>query len=235
MTNLEHKYIQTTIQLINTKRKQENMDNFIKNIVKIITAKCEDNKFYPCENNTMFVSSKIPSITIHQYLTYLLSKTDSCEACYRYVGYHLVNTCMNIFNINYYSIHRIILTTFVICVKFLTDGEIPLSLFAKIGGVAVNELKDYELHWLIHTDFNIMIPPECLFEFFNQFNVEYTDVTAITKNEDSIYEKTLDNNKTEEHQGYEEKQISTLNKNKRKFEKIQTPILNNCASFAIFV
>lgn len=82
------------------------------------------------------------------------------------------------FVLNSYSIHRVILTTYsrnlvlrssmVAAAKFYDDSFFTNDLYARIGGVPVDEMNNLELDFVFLINFSLLITPEEYQKFYNE-------------------------------------------------------------------
>ncbi|TIB70703.1 hypothetical protein E3Q18_03495 [Wallemia mellicola] len=63
----------------------------------------------------------------------------------------------NVFTLNSYNIHRLIIAGITVSSKFLSDIFYTNSRYAKVGGLPLSELNQLELHFLLLNDFNLFI------------------------------------------------------------------------------
>jgi len=62
------------------------------------------------------------------------------------------------FAIDSYNVHRLVIAGVTVASKFFSDVFYTNARYAKVGGLAVHELNQLELHFLLLTDFRLMIP-----------------------------------------------------------------------------
>lgn len=62
------------------------------------------------------------------------------------------------FAIDSYNVHRLIIAGITVASKFFSDVFYTNARYAKVGGLAVHELNQLELHFLLLTDFRLTIP-----------------------------------------------------------------------------
>lgn len=63
------------------------------------------------------------------------------------------------FQLSVFNIHRILLVTFLLAVKYTEDIPFPNSFWARVGGVPLDSLNRMEISFLKMCDFNVHIPP----------------------------------------------------------------------------
>jgi len=62
------------------------------------------------------------------------------------------------FAIDSYNVHRLVIAGITVASKFFSDVFYTNARYAKVGGLAVHELNQLELHFLLLTDFRLTIP-----------------------------------------------------------------------------
>ncbi|WFD35410.1 cyclin-like protein interacting with PHO85 [Malassezia cuniculi] len=72
------------------------------------------------------------------------------------------------FAIDSYNVHRLIIAGITVASKFFSDVFYTNSRYAKVGGLAVHELNQLELHFLLLNDFRLTIPMYEIQQYANQ-------------------------------------------------------------------
>ena len=149
-------------------------------IAKLLTDICEEGKTNSETNLLLikpFISKKIPSITINDYIDRLLKYSKVSEEIFILVLIYidLLNRKYKI-NLNYNNIHKLILASFVVTVKFHEDEHYSLKYYAKLGGISLKEIINLEYVFLTLLDFRLYISEE-LFQKYNNYllNLENSD------------------------------------------------------------
>ena len=149
-------------------------------IAKLLTDICEEGKTNSEANLLLikpFISKKIPSITINDYIDRLLKYSKVSEDIFILVLIYidLLNRHYKI-NLNYNNIHKLILASFIVTVKFHEDEHYSLKYYAKLGGISLKEIINLEYVFLTLLDFRLYISEE-LFQKYNNYllNLENSD------------------------------------------------------------
>ena len=149
-------------------------------IAKLLTDICEEGKTNSEANLLLikpFISKKIPSITINDYIDRLLKYSKVSEEIFILVLIYidLLNRHYKI-NLNYNNIHKLILASFIVTVKFHEDEHYSLKYYAKLGGISLKEIINLEYVFLTLLDFRLYISEE-LFQKYNNYllNLENSD------------------------------------------------------------
>ena len=153
----------------------------LKIISDLLTDICEEGKSNPEEKLKLlkpFISKKIPSITIINYIERLFKYSKASENIMILVLIYIDRICANQkINLNYYNIHKIILASFIVSIKFYEDDYYSLSFYAKLGGVTLKEINNLEYEFLKLIDFKLFISQE-LYDKYNNYlkNLEDDDI-----------------------------------------------------------
>ena len=144
----------------------------LKIISDILTDICEEGKSNPEEKLKLlkpFISKKIPSITIINYIERLFKYSKVSENTMILVLIYIDRICANHkINLNYYNIHKIILASFIVTIKFHEDDYYSLTFYAKLGGVTIKEINNLEYEFLNLIDFNLFVSDE-LYDKYNNY------------------------------------------------------------------
>ncbi|WFD20318.1 cyclin-like protein interacting with PHO85 [Malassezia caprae] len=85
------------------------------------------------------------------------------------------------FAIDSYNVHRLVIAGVTVASKFLSDVFYTNARYAKVGGLAVHELNQLELHFLLLTDFRLTIPLSELQQYGDQL-LAYAQERTISAN-----------------------------------------------------
>ena len=175
----------------------------IKNISNVFTDICDSNsKELKSEKNLRLIKPFItinPSIKIKDYL----------EQLYKYGGMDgstiilmliYIDRLCNITKIKltYRIIHKLILSSLIIAIKYNEDDIYSLKTYAKIGGVTKAELEFLEICFISCINFNLYIKEELFNKYYDYFADEESDYDEDeeeeverekTKNRKNIYQK----------------------------------------------
>ena len=118
-----------------------------------------------------FHAKTIPSVSVESYLNRIVKFAPCDPECLLAIIIYLQKLAgkyglksLKVYDdtnlvVNSFNIHRLIITSFTIAVKFLSDTFYTNSHFAKVGGIHVQELNRLELELLLLLDFNLIISP----------------------------------------------------------------------------
>lgn len=172
---------------------------------------CEENKIKKKNKNFLiksFTNKFIPSITIKDYILRLAKHSKVNESTIIITLIYIDRICnMNHLNLTYYNIHKLILASFILAIKYNEENYYSMSYYSKIGGISLSELNNLEFECLILIRYNLFIQPKL-------FDKYYKDLMSL-KNDDDEYEN-------EEYEDAEEEEDKEIEK-----DKINNNIINS--------
>ena len=141
-------------------------------IANLLTDICEEGKTNSKEKLLLikpFISKKITSITINDYIERLLKYSKVSEEIFILVLIYIdkINR-NNKINLNYNNIHKLLLASFIVTIKFHEDEHYSLKYYAKLGGISLKEIINLEYVFLTLLDFRLYISEE-LFQKYNNY------------------------------------------------------------------
>lgn len=159
----------------NLKSEKENNENkslvISKIIAELLTNICEEGKSNNESNLILlkpFISKKVPSITIKDYIERLLKYSKTFNEIVIIVLIYLDTICAkNKLNLNYYNIHKFIFAAFIVAVKFYEDDYYSISYYAKLGGISKKEAISLEYEFLILIDFKLFVNQNLYDKYYN--------------------------------------------------------------------
>ena len=195
-TNLQSKKEQD-IHSISSKetlytRDIDSNDQGIINIISmLLTNICEDNNNkIQKEITKCFESETQPSISIEDYITRLYNFSKSNESTIIASLIYIDRFCQNNnFILTKYNIYKLILTSFVVAMKYNEDFIYSMDIFSKIGGLSLSELKKLELKFLFMIQFDLYIDKELYENYYNNLmdlSSETEEIEESEENEDII-------------------------------------------------
>lgn len=122
-------------------------------------------------NITMFHSNRVPPMPIKTYYI-RVAKYSECSIEARLMSVLLLNKLVDTkpFIIDCLNIHRLILTSLLISAKFIDDRYYNNAFYAKIGGIAKDELNMLEVELLTLLNFDLIIDPKKSVDFMEEIN-----------------------------------------------------------------
>ena len=210
---------------INVKKESNSVEdinkNFIcdspekKTIIKItdlFSNICDDNtNEYKNENNKLEKPFLIrnPSISIKDYLERLYKYTKMNSSTIILILIYIDRLCnINKFKLTYYNIHKLILSSMVVAIKYNEDECYPMKIYAKLGGISKAEMCFLEYYFVTLIHFNLFITKE----LFDKYNDYISSADEEEENEDEMSGEISDNNINENNSNDNiETNINTIN------------------------
>jgi len=115
-----------------------------------------------------FYSYQLPSISVRDYFLRMVRlsvcSTETMVRCCFCIN-KLVESCPDGFQLDPFSIHRVILASLLCNAKFADDSHHANKFFSEIGGVALKELNRLEIHFLTLMNFSLHVHQDDLTRF----------------------------------------------------------------------
>ena len=174
------------IQISNSSIVDEKAEKkIIERMSDLLSDICDDNiNNYNNEKNPNikpFLSRNIPSISIKDYLErlYKYSKINSSTIILILV---YIDRLCNIykFKLTYFNIHKLILASMIIAIKYNEDEYYSIKFYAKLGGISKSELLMLEYHFISLLKYNLFVNKEL-------YNKYYDYVSSADSDEEDNY------------------------------------------------
>ncbi|CEM14973.1 unnamed protein product [Vitrella brassicaformis CCMP3155] len=140
---------------------QETDPSFVPSLAKVLTHLISMSQ--PNTGQvTRFHAIKAPSISIHEYLTRIAKYFGcSCECFVLSLVYidRIVKLHQD-FCVNALNIHRLLVTSITLAVKFFDDQFYSNAYYAKVGGVKTREINVLEAHFLALINYHLFVTPQ---------------------------------------------------------------------------
>ena len=198
---------------INENDNQNNSKNKNNNIIKIIDSNTADEKQEKkiiekmsellsdiCDENTPkfkneinpyikpFLSKTIPSIKIKDYIERLYKYTKVNSSTIILILVYIDRLCnLHKLKLTYYNIHKLILVSMIISIKYNEDEYNSLKFYSKLGGIPKSELFLLEYIFISLLNFNLFVSKE-LFDKYNDY------VSSVDSDEEDNENDNSDNN-----------------------------------------
>ena len=142
----------------------------VQKISDLLTDICEENKN---EKNIIakpfkcFYSKNIPLISIKDYLEHIYKYTKMDSSTIVLILIYIDRICnINKCKLSYYIIHKLILASMMLAIKYNEDEIYSLKFYAKIGGVSLAEICNFEYYFLCLINYNLYVSED----LFNKYN-----------------------------------------------------------------
>ena len=190
------------IYLFNSKNiKEDPAIAIIKKISELLEDICDENTHSFKDSNhgenyntKPFLSKNIPQISIKDYLERLYKHTKiNCSTIILILIY--IDRICNIqkFKLTYFNIHKLILASMIIAIKFNEDEQYTTKFYSKLGGVPIAEIVFLENNFFFLIKFNLFVK--------NELYKKYSDYISSADSEEDEYE----NDNSQEVEEYDKK------------------------------
>ena len=174
-------------------KKEEKITSIIEIISELFINICEENKEKKCNKNFLlksFTNKFIPSISIKDFLFRLSKYSRVNESTIILILIYIDRICnLNNFIITYYNIHKLILASFILSIKYNEENYYSMIFYSKIGGVSLSELNNLEYEYLILIKYNLFIQPKLFYKYYNDLmSLKYNNDDE-SENEDEEEDK----------------------------------------------
>lgn len=105
-----------------------------------------------------FTSSCVPEMSIWDYLERIKKYSSCSDSCF-IVALIYIDRAIELKNLvlSHLNVHRILITSILIAVKFLDDSYMNNAFYAKIGGITTTEMNTLELDFLLFLGFSLQV------------------------------------------------------------------------------
>jgi hypothetical protein len=122
------------------------------------------------EGMTRFHAFKPPSITVQNYLNRVVKYVACSTECFIMALIYIDRIIQRntYFIITSLNVHRLLITSVMLAMKFFEDSYYTNAYYAKVGGVSCSEMNALELDFLFLIDFSLNVSPD----LFNRYRTE---------------------------------------------------------------
>jgi hypothetical protein len=118
------------------------------------------------KQKSIFYSKKPPTISIQHYLERIVKYSKMEDSTLIITLIYIDRLCdLNQLHLNNYNIHRIILATITIAIKYNEDDYFSNDYYAKVGGISLQEINSLEYECVKLLKHKLFIDDE----FFNKY------------------------------------------------------------------
>ena len=146
----------------------------ISNISNVFSDICENNmKEYITGKNQRLIKPFItlnPPIKIKDYLEHLYKYGRMNSSTIILMLIYIDRFCnINKIKLTYSIIHKLVLASMIVAVKYNEDEIYSTKCYAQFGGVSKNELLELEYKFIININFNLYVNEELFNKYYDYF------------------------------------------------------------------
>ena len=129
---------------------------------------------------SVFDSSRVPDIMIHDYLARIHQYAECSESCYTLALIYIDRVLMMNpgLTLTMRNIHRLILTSIVLAIKFSDDIYADNGSYAKIGGISLIELNYLEVEMLNLLRYTLFVNQNVYLQYLNELQNQVVQINA---------------------------------------------------------
>ena len=117
------------------------------------------------QSKMVFSCKKKPKIKIKDYLKRIIQYTGIESSSLIISLIYLDRICLNDILITEYNIHRLVLTSLIISIKYNEDLIFENKYYSEVAGVSIKEFNSLEREFLTIINFDLYIPDEEFFKY----------------------------------------------------------------------
>ena len=151
-----------------SKSNQNSLIIVISNLLKKICEK-SSKKSKEKEKINPFLSKKIPLISIEKFFERICKLTKIENSTLILIMIFIDRICeLNEIELNYFNIHKLIIGSLIISIKYNEDYFFSNKIYAKICGISKEEINKIEIQFLKLLKFNLFVNHE-IYVQYSQF------------------------------------------------------------------
>lgn len=142
-----------------------------------------------------FLSKKVPAITIKNYLERLIKYTKIENTTLVLILIFIDRVCdINKIRLNYFNIHKLIIASMLVSIKYNEDDYFSNEFYAKVGGIKMAEMNKLEYEFLSLIEFNLFVN-EDVFNKYNTYLISAHDNDDDNEEEEEKDEEMINTDK----------------------------------------
>ena len=144
------------------------LERVVDNLEAAQSSKKDSTKLPPIPSH--FDSSRIPGITISDYLSRIHQYADCSDSCYTLTFIYIDRLLQKnpSFVLSRRSAHRLILASVVLAIKYSDDLYADNVVYSRIGGVSLEELNTLEAEMLALLQYDLYVHPQLYTQYMRE-------------------------------------------------------------------
>ena len=140
-----------------------------KNLKEIIKENIQNNQMKFIRND-IFYYKHIPTITIEDYIKRIFKCTKMNLSSLINSIIYIDTFCeMNKYVLSMHNIHRILLTSCLLSIKFNEDINVNTKYYAEVAGIPVQDLNNLEFYFIVKIRFSLFVDYYIYQKYFEYF------------------------------------------------------------------
>ncbi len=169
-------------------------NQFLDNLSTVLTEISVSGNDIPltpqCQRITGFHHKKVPQVTIRRYLERIVKYSQCSGECYILSLVYLDRLVQQnpTFFISSFNIHRLLMTSVMVAIKFFDDKYYNNAYYAKVGGINTKEMNKLEIEFLQMIDYNLCVERDT----FEQYKSELVPTEVLHPSDVSMLDVSQD-------------------------------------------
>ncbi|KAI5563161.1 hypothetical protein BDE02_15G098300 [Populus trichocarpa] len=134
---------------------------FLSSLLKRVAESNDiSHQLYP-QKASIFHGLTRPTISIQNYLERIFKYSNCSPSCFvvAYVYLDRFSQRQSCFPLNSFNVHRLLITSVLVSVKFMDDIYYNNAFYAKVGGISTREMNLLEVDFLFGLGFQLNVTP----------------------------------------------------------------------------
>ncbi|KAL3570197.1 hypothetical protein D5086_027446 [Populus alba] len=127
---------------------------------RVAESNDSSHQLYPLKASIFHCLSR-PTISIQNYLERIFKYSNCSPSCFvvAYVYLDRFSQRQSCFPLNSFNVHRLLITSVLVSVKFMDDIYYNNAFYAKVGGISTREMNVLEVDFLFGLGFQLNVTP----------------------------------------------------------------------------
>nr|GMC61860.1 cyclin-U4-1-like [Ipomoea batatas] len=122
-------------------------------------------------SSSVFHSLTRPGISVESYLERIFKYANCSHSCFvvAYIYLHRFSRRQPLLPINSFNVHRLLIASVLVSVKFMDDVFYNNAYYAKVGGIGTMEMNILEMDFLFGIGFDLNVTPSTFHTYCSHF------------------------------------------------------------------
>eukprot|EP00826_Nyctotherus_ovalis_P046941 TRINITY_DN5345_c0_g1_i5.p1 TRINITY_DN5345_c0_g1~~TRINITY_DN5345_c0_g1_i5.p1 ORF type:complete len:192 (-),score=28.16 TRINITY_DN5345_c0_g1_i5:231-806(-) len=141
--------------------------------------------------STCFDCVCVPRISLGDYLARIRTHSDCTDYCFVLALIYIDRLLLNNpgFTLSKKNMHRVILTSIVLAIKYSDDFYLDNEVYARIGGVSLAELNYMERAMLCMMRHELYVNSDLLFNYIESIEIQYQNRSMVEEKREESRER----------------------------------------------
>ncbi|GAA0186657.1 hypothetical protein LIER_33945 [Lithospermum erythrorhizon] len=163
--------------------------NFLSSLLEKLAESNDINSKFQPQKISVFHGLSRPNISIQNYLERIFKYANCSPSCFivAYVYLDRFTQRQPALPINSFNVHRLLITSVMIAVKFMDDMYYNNAYYAKVGGISTIEMNFLEVDFLFGLGFHLNVTPTTFYTYYSYLQKDMLQQPSINLSESSLY------------------------------------------------